>query len=397
MQNYQNYFPKWTTIQSIPEHDQYDLSSPLYNHYGIISCNPKTGILVMFYRKGTSNLLQYDYGRIYIRWSKDGGNSWTPEMPTYGTGVSPFDYRFLSGGYDNNGRLYIFFTLCDAFVYPPTNFGILYIYSDKDGIPGTWSGATSIVPQNSNYYKVAPYGQIIETGIPTNWGPTGIVKRHLYQTWFNYEDDYFKLWIAKFDWDQSSNSFVFISHINVYSGTTEYTYPSLVDLGGGSMLILARWPNNPGQYAQFQSDDYGATWHQPTPGFAMLDIWANNTSPPFLTYVNYQGIGLIFCYFTNLDSPIVVKCAIAVAGELLTVGVTKWNVISPIIAKVYNPLSHSHPYGQLIDSGHASFFHPLNQFKGIGISFCVDSLTHSYPQLLCTDSYQIIQNLNALL
>jgi len=67
-------------------------------------------------------------------------------------------------------------------------------------------------------------------------------------------------------------------------------------------------------------------------------------------------------------------------------------------------ITHSNffPFGETNNSGNLSFFHPLNQFKGMGINFYskIDSVTgyeSSWPQIVFTNTDMFITKIGNII
>ncbi|MEW6509315.1 MAG: hypothetical protein AB1432_16415, partial [Bacteroidota bacterium] len=88
----------------------------------------------------------------------------------------------------------------------------------------------------------------------------------------------------------------------------------------------------------------------------------------FLVYINYQGVGIVACYYTRRDtSPTKLKVVFGLAKDLLD-GTNGWNA---------NTIKEIYSYTLSGKVGYQSFFHPLSQYKGIGVSF--ESNGNAYP------------------
>jgi len=236
-----NYWPLGSTIQKsfqIPQPNH-----PYYLKYGYISVNPTNGLTVLVYRKG--NLDSGDSGTIFMNISKDGGANFQQEQIIYGP-ITNFDCRNIAGGYDSNGVLYVFFAKWDLIHSNYTS--INYLYSPDDG--NTWS-IDYILP-NLNNTTFSPYGHIIDVGI-NNLGCNT-----LYQTWYGDDSTNYSLYLYKSI--DSGVSFTLTNIITIYQSTNNICIePSMVNVGGGCFLVLARIVGGTSFY-QFKSEDNCNTW-----------------------------------------------------------------------------------------------------------------------------------------
>jgi hypothetical protein len=334
-----NYFPLGSTIQK----SFTSLSSASYEHFGIITTNNTNGHMVLIYRKGTIHV--GDAGNIYIRHSSDGGANWGTESQLFSE--SGIDLRNIGGGYDSNGRLFVFYGRYN----PSTSIWLSmnYRYSENDG--STWSSQQTLSNQSNTAFS--PYGHVIDVGNNT-----------LFQTWYGVNGSTYSLYLYK----SSDGGSSFSTVKNIYSGNVLCTEPSMVNLGGGCFLILSRI-NNGSTFRQFKSENNCDTWSDQ--GATSFETWstaANMQAPPFLVYINYQGVGIVACYYTRRDtSPTKLKVVFGLAKDLLD-GTNGWNA---------NTIKEIYSYTLSGKVGYQSFFHPLSQYKGIGVSF--ESNGSAYP------------------
>ena len=177
------------------------------------------------------------------------------------------------------------------------------------------------------------------------------------------------------------------------------TEQSMINLGGDCFLILAR-KNNDSCYRQFLSTDCCNTWiDQGNTAFDTWDNGLNNQAPPFLAYINYEGVGIVVCYYTirKCDSNLppyppppqppppnapVLRVVFGLAKDIIN-GPSRWK--QSTINEIYN---YSTPVTK--PGGYQSFIHPLNQYKGIGITFEEDHTNfspaiHAYPKIVFTN------------
>jgi hypothetical protein len=324
-----------------------------YRNCGIISFNPTNGHGVVFYRRGNSFIGQNDFGKICIRHSKDGGAHWESEDVIFED--SGIDYRNLAGGYDSNGRLFMFYAKYD----PGTGNGVYlsnnYRYSDNDApTVYDWSSEQPLGVQYNSVFS--PYGHIIDVGIPPDQE-----KNTLYQTWFGHyektEQTTYTLNLYK-SIDGGEN-FQSTDIINIYSGYEHFSHPSMVNLGGGCFLVLARIDNGTA-FSQFKNDsNMVSEWSNP-PLYTNFDSEMTiDPGPPWLSFINYQGVGIVACYYSNRNEN-TLKVVFGLASKLLKYGPIAWND---------SPLIEIYPYPHEMTGGYPSFFHPLNQYKGIGNTF----------------------------
>ena len=177
----ENYWPLGSTVQETTFND--NLLTDKYRHFGLISANPLNGHLVIIYRRGTMHV--GDCGDIVIRHSSDGGTNWDEEEFVYSESGQGYDVRTAGGGYDSNGRLFIFFSTYDPSP-PDTDYWVAmkYIYSNNDG--AIWLPSSTNPPyivhvtlnkdvsgSGEINTRFNPYGHIVDVG-----------NNILYQTWF---------------------------------------------------------------------------------------------------------------------------------------------------------------------------------------------------------------------
>jgi hypothetical protein len=354
-----NYWPLGSTIQKTPSL----ITTSNYRNFGILSVNPTNGNTVLIYRLGT--LYVGDVGSIYIRQSADGGANWGAESQIISE--ASVDLRYVAGGYNSTGRLIVFFGRYNPVT--TTWLSISYGYSDNDGI--TWSSLSTLNTQTNTTYS--PFGQLVDVGNNIH-----------YQPWFGNNGSTYTLNLYK----SSDGGLTFPTIISVYSGTQLLAEPSMVNLGGGCFLLLARI-NNGSTFRQFKSEDNCATWTDQ--GNTSFETWStspNMQAPPWLSFINYQGVGIVACYFTRRDTnPPQLKVVFGLAKDLLN-ATTGWNATT---IKTIN----SYPAGYT-RSGYQSFFHPLNQYKGIGVCFEV-AAAFSYPKIVLTPYNGMLGVLSSLM
>lgn len=171
--------------------------------------------------------------------------------------------------------------------------------------------------------------------------------------------------------------------IIVYSGPIYYGEQSMVNLGGGNFLILAR-DNTKFSFHQFKSEDNCQTWtFQGITSFEGLTLYP---SPPWLSFINYEGVGIVACYYTNRGTQ-KMNVVFGLAKDLLDIGPSAW-VASTIKEIIY--------FNGSKNSGYQSFFLPLNQYKGIGVGFKETGGTVAYPIVVFTNIQGMQSVLGAL-
>lgn len=331
----ENYWPLGSTIQKT--FTDLNVGSG-YEFGGLMSVSPVDGNMVIFYRKGLS--YSSDNGSIYIRNSTDGGANWSSESLVFSE--SGVDLRNLAGGYTSGGRLVIFY---GRYQNQTTWLSINAIYSNDNG--NTWSSPQSVYSQTGSAFS--PYGHLIDLG-------QGFCYQTLYEVNSGtYSIKYFRSFSGGTYWEFP---------VSIYSGTLFLTEPSMLNLGGGNILVLTRI-NGGTCFAQFRSTDYGNTWISTTPEYTNFESWSNGQNMPFLSFINYQGTGIVACYYMRRDvSPYKLKVVYGLASKIMRDGITGWN--SSTIREV---CASTGGYR----SGYQSFFHPNFQFKGIGSYFDCNS------------------------
>jgi hypothetical protein len=148
-----------------------------------------------------------------------------------------------------------------------------------------------------------------------------------------------------------------------------YSESSLVNVGGGCFLLLARINNQINKFKMFYSVDIGFTW---TPFSGMTDFnydepqgsWA---APPWLSFINYEGVGIVACYYTiRINQPptypdSLLKVIFGIAKDLLENGVSAWNK--------YSIFEWSEKQGSL----------------HIGLTFQEPNTSYAYPVIIFTN------------
>lgn len=327
-----------------------------YEHFGFLSVNPVTGNIILIFRKGTS--FASDIGSIWMRKSTDGGANWGSEIQI--KSETQVDLRNIAGGYTSSGRLLLFY---GRYQNNSSWLPIGYIYSDNDG--STWSNQQQINTQ-SGTSAFSPYGSVIDIG-------GGV----LFQTWYEVSSGVYTLKFSKST--DNGNTFLTSNIFSIYSSNLTFTEPSMLNLGGGCLLVLSRI-NNGTCFAQFRSNDYGITWNS-IPEYTNFDTWTNGQNSPYLSYINYNGIGIVACYYLRRDSsPYPIKVVYGLASDIVNNGISGWNPLT--LRTVLSSTGGS-------SSGCPSFFHPNNQLKGIGNYFdCGTSSSH--PVIIFTPTNNII-------
>lgn len=344
----ENYFPLGSTIQKTITNLA---ETSLYRNNGMISVNPVTGHAVIIYIR--KSFLGMD-GSIWIRHSSDGGTNWSNEA-SFSKAEQGIENRSIAGGYNSTGRLFVFYVRVNSStgIYQSIN----YRYSDNDGT--NWSSQFTL--SNNSNLIYSPYGHIIDVGNDT-----------LYQTWYgNTVSGTYSLYL--YVSTDGGNTFTPVSQ-PIYSGSNQYIEPTMINVGGGCFITLAKI-NNGTTFIQFKNEnnlDPVYTWSQQ--GNINLESLTNIPGPPWLSFINYQGVGIAACYYLNKDS-YKLKVVFALARDLLlTNGHLNW--------KTNNTTTDVYTFANSI-CGYQSFFHPLNQFKGIGNTF-EGSGVISYPKIVFT-------------
>jgi hypothetical protein len=379
----ENYWPLGSTVQktitSLADTDH-------YRHFGLISVNPVNGHAALIYRKGETHVGPGDYGIICIRHSLNGGTTWEEEEILFDDSGNLKDLRNVAGGYDSNGRLFVFYTRYDPDTTPPTYINICYNYSDNDGL--NWSKEQTLDVQSNPIFSA--YGHIVDVGNKT-----------LYQTWhggaLQGSLTYYRIYLYKST--DGGDTFLPDDIIVVNNTPQPWGEASMVNVGGGCFLLLARKnekdPCEYNHYIQFKSEDNCTTWEeQGTTEFEdpPLNPEGNYAAPPFLSFINYEGVGIVACYFTNrceLPYP-TLKVIFGLAKDLLEPnGYEKWNEYTEKLVYEYSS-------GTKL-SGYQSFFQPLNQYKGIGVCFHEIVVNQTaYPVIVFTKINEMTDVLIAL-
>lgn len=358
--NPSNYWPLGSTVQETTSLSD----TSYYRHFGIISVNPVNGHVVILYRRGDTHAA--DDGDIYIRHSSNGGKNWDNEIELFSeTGV---DLRNLAGGYVCSGRLFLFYARYDYDALPPNPKWLTMncSYSDNDG--STWSIPQTLPLMSQEAFS--PYGRLVDIGNDTH-----------FLTWYAVTGTTYKLYLYKTT-NGNANPPTF-SVIEIYTGTEQYTEPSMVNLGGGCFLLLARINNQANKFMQIKSENNCVSWGVPQ-GITGFESLGSAASPPFLSYLNYEGVGIVACYYTVRDSnPPQLKVVYGLAKNFLddNIGVNGW---IPATIKIIND---AYTGGTNV-SGYQSIFLPLNQYKGIGVCFkeiFVGSDRKAYPVIIFTN------------
>jgi len=269
----------------------------------------------------------------------------------------------------------------------------LNIYSNGNNLY-SWNGPFPIhpFPWAHSGSSFGPYGHIIDT-------QDALGNRVLIQTWYhciNIVGAYSLMtYISK------NNGVSFVPGPVIDSVGYNLTHPSMVDLGGGDLLVLACPKAYPYQFQQYVSHDYGLNWIADT-NLTQFDFGQPNDipSPPFLSYINFEGVGIIICYYTHIfqigsSNPPTVYQAIAPANEIVKLGL---NGITSTASSwcTYRKSLQTSPLQINTNSGFESFFHPLNQFKGIGLTFS-DTGTNpgntSVPMIIFTETHHMLSDI----
>ncbi|HYX07753.1 MAG TPA: sialidase family protein, partial [Bacteroidales bacterium] len=243
-----------------------------------------------------------------------------------------------------------------------------YLYSDDDA--DTWTLGDDdldheIYPETNTIFN--PYGHIIDVGNNT-----------LYQTWFGGIPVQDSLSIYRMYLYKSTDGGSSFTEVIPTNDTRQpWGEPSMVNLGGGCCLILARMNDDINHFRQFKSEDNCANWHDQ--GATSFESGAGSVgAPPFLSFINYEGVGIVACYYTMRNTnPRLLKVVFGLAKDLLENGTSGWNNNTRV--EIYN-----YPDG-ITMSGYQSFFLPKNQYKGIGITFKeTASNSIAYPVIIFT-------------
>jgi hypothetical protein len=223
---------------------------------------------------------------------------------------------------------------------------------------------------NNNYL---PFGHIIDIG-----------NNVLYQTWYAYDtvEHYYSVYLYK----SVDGGLTFNTIKIIYEGYMQYSEPSIVNVGGGCFIALIRI-NNSNVFRQFISEDNFETWTPPNgQGDTSFEVLSGVQSPPFLTYINFEGLGIVACYYTNRGAN-ELKVVFAFASKLLNDGPDAWgNPTDPSHLPVINVIKEN--FGEntsYVNSGYQSFFHPKKQFNGIGLGFADINYSIAYPEIFFTN------------
>lgn len=355
----ENYWPLESTIQKT--FTNLNVGSG-YEHFGILSVNPLDGHMIMVYRKGTAYV--GSIGSIYIRHSGDGGANWSNE--TLVLSETNVDLRNIFGGYVSNGRLIVFYS---RYQNSTTWLSISYISSTNNG--DSWSSPQSAYNQPGNT-AFSPYGHVVDFG-------TGL----LYQTWYEVDGSTYLLRFSK-SYD-GGGTFSPVNIKTIYSSTNPFTEPSMVNLGGGCLLVLARI-NGGTCFAQFRSTDFGNNWTGPE--YTNFETWTNGQNMPWLSFINYQGVGIVACYYTRRDaSPYKIKVVFGLASDIINNGISGWKSAT---------LKEVCPSTSGYRSGYQSFYHPDFQLKGVGLYFDCSAVS-SYPKIIYTPVSGLMDILSELM
>ncbi len=352
------YWPLGSTVQGT----NFSSAQDKYRHFGLLSINPLNGHIVLIYRKGDTHAA--DYGVICIRHSSDGGVNWSNEEVLFAE--QSVDLRNIAGGYVSSGRLILFY----ARYFPgyPNNvppvpsqwYSMNYRYSDDDG--QNWSNEHTL--SNMSQSGFSPHGHIIDVG-----------NNVFYQTWYALTGSTYKLFLYKtINGNNNPPSF---SVIEIYSGTTQYTETSMINIGGGCFILLAR-NNGSWYFHQFKSENNCQNWT--SQGNTSFETLSEEKSPPWLSFINYEGVGIVACYYTNRGTR-KLNVVYGIAKDLLENGPNAWNV---------NTKKEILNYGGTKNCGYQSFFQPLNQYKAIGVGFKENGGGSAYPIIVFSN----IQDIN---
>ena len=370
----EKYWPLGSTVQRTTDLSDTDF----YRHFGIISVNPINGHTVMIYRKGEKHV--YCTANIYIRHSPDGGITWGEDELVKSEGAN-YDLRGVGGGYDSTGKLFIFYTKC-GITDPLVFYANYVIYSTEDGSPGSWS-SPPLQLYGQQLSKYLPYGHIVDAG-------NGV----LYQSW--YENDYTglpsqggNLYTCSYRLNlyKSTNGGDSFSAVNIMSHTNDnenflYTEFSMVNIGGGCFIVLARKDGLDFQeYHQYKSEDNCNSWYDHG-NTSFETLTGNYPAPPWLSFINFEGVGIVACYYTNRGTQ-KMNVVYGLAKDLLENGPSGWN--GNTIKEIFDFWYPQNPPAQYTASGYQSFYQPLNQYKGIGVGFKESGTYLAYPIVVFTN------------
>lgn len=381
----EKYWPLGSTVQNSLTDLQTPPSDPKrYEHFGIISVNPLSGHTILIYRKGVKHVgtpSSPDYGEIWIRHSDDGGVNWSNESQAFSAETN-IDQRGVGGGYDSNGRLFAFygryFPGDDNPSLPAQWLSMNYRYSDDDG--ATWSNEQTLSHGSETAYL--PYGHIVDIG-----------NNILLQPWYGNHpiggDEYsFSINLYK-----STDGGATFSSINIYTGTGKlFVYPydpyytefSIVNLGGGCFMVLARTDRKNGTsfvFRQFKSEDNCNSWYDHG-NTSFETLTGNYPAPPWLSFINFEGVGIVACYYTNRGTQ-KMNVVYGLAKDLLENGPSAWNINTK--KEIFDFWYPQSPPPQYTASGYQSFYQPLNQYKGIGVGFKESGAYLAYPIVVFTN------------
>jgi hypothetical protein len=364
------YWPLGSTVQkTVPIPLTSD--SFKYEHFGIISSNPTNGIIVVFYRKSLQHT-PYGGSNIYLRKSYDGGVNWSNETQIItGSEGQNIDLKDAQGGYISNGRLFLFYAIynCSSSLFISMN----YIYSDNDGL--SWSTPnillTQTPTQTSTIDRYVPFGHIVDFG-----------NNLLLQSWHGFNNqDFYGVYIYK----SSNGGYSFDDIWIIYEGNDDLTEPTIVNIGGGCFLALIRI-NNSFVFRQFISTDNGQHWT--SQGDTSFEELSGYQAPAFLSYINFEGIGIVACYFTNRGTH-QLKVIYGIAERLIEIGPDAWGKYNdpsnlPVINIIRENFGVNTSY---VNSGYQSFYHPNKQFNGIGLGFAENyDRTEASPEIFFTNN-----------
>ncbi|MBI4647257.1 MAG: hypothetical protein HY738_11885, partial [Bacteroidia bacterium] len=232
----------------------------------------------------------------------------------------------------------------------------------------------------------SPHGHIVDVG-------KNILDNNntLYQSWSgnNGTGTTYKLYLYK---SIDSGAHFYEADIKtIYSGAEQLSQPSMVNLGGGCFLVLAK-KNDVNAFRQFKNENnITESWNDYNGGITNFDDGlTSNPAPPWLSFINYQGVGIVACYYTKKNTtPHILKVIFGLAKDLLeTNGHLNWNVNTKKAVYPDPPTGNN-------TLGYQSFFHPLNQFKGIGNTF--EGVGNVYnPKIVFTPQSGMINLLTTL-
>lgn len=156
--------------------------------------------------------------------------------------------------------------------------------------------------------------------------------------------------------------------------------PSLVNVGGGCFLLLAKKNDDFNRFIQYKSENNCVTWiEQGTANFGESQL-GDYAAPPFLSFINYEGVGIVACYYTNRGTK-ELKVIFGLAKDLLE-GPGGWNNSTIKLVLDYETVEPPYCADRC---GYQSFFLPLNQYKGIGVTFFEKYDDVAYPIIVFTN------------